>query len=531
MSAAQQPHDAAPASPAGRGMTEAATAASAVEGPRVAAAPWSLQCHALDAAAWRALAERQHARGARLLSLWGQVAGTGHRIRACWLDGEQLVLGMLELPAGTQRYPGLHDLFPVAARLQRALRDLLGPQALGMDERPWLRHDAWAADWHPLRDSGAPPAGERQPYAFVEVDGVGVHEIAVGPVHAGVIEPGQFRFSVVGEKVLRLEQRLGFTHKGVALRFQQLDLAGGLRLAARLSGDSAVGFAWAYCMAAESLAGVQPPPRALHLRALLLERERIANHVGDLGAIANDAGFAFALAQFSRLKEDVLRRNAELFGARYPMDMLRLGGVAGDLDAAGVTRLREQGASLREQLLRLRDILDEHEGLHERLRGTGRVAPELARRLGMLGLAGRASGQALDLRSAAGWAPYQALACEVAVESGGDVAARFALRYRELLESLRLCERLLDGLPGGGVQAEWPARPAPGLGIGLVEAWRGPLLLALHLGQDGRIERCHAHDPSWQNWPALEWAVVNDIVADFPLINKSFNLSYSGHDG
>ncbi len=499
--------------------------------PQVFAGCWPLQVQVVDALAWRALAQQLHDRRALLLSLWGQAQGAGSRIWACWLADGQLVLGCLDLPPGVEHYPGLQDLFPVAGRLQRALRDLLGPQAQGMDARPWLRHGAWAADWHPLRDTTPPTPDAGARYAFVEVDGVGVHEIAVGPVHAGIIEPGQFRFSVVGEKVLRLEQRLGFTHKGVALRFQQLDPQGGLRLAARLSGDSAAAFGWAYCMALEALAGLRPPPRALHLRALLLERERIANHLGDLGAIANDAGFAFALAQFSRLKEDVLRLNAELFGARYPMDALLPGGVACDLDQAGLLALRRQGRALREQAVRLRGILEEHEGLHDRLRGTGRVAPELALRLGLLGLAGRASGQPLDLRALGRWAPYDGLPMRPALEQDGDVAARFAVRYHELLASLQGCRDLIDSLPAGDLRSALPQPPRAGLGIGLVEGWRGPVLVALQLGDDGRIVRCHAHDPSWQNWQALEWAVIQDIVADFPLINKSFNLSYSGHDG
>ncbi len=499
--------------------------------PRVVGGPLPLEVHAVDALGWSALAQQLHDRGARLLSLWGEPAGDGDRIWACWLDGAQLVLAALELAADTQHYPGLHALFPAAERMQRALRDLLGPQATGGDPRPWLRHAAWGADWHPLSDATPPTPGDATPYPFVAVDGEGVHEIAVGPVHAGVIEPGQFRFSVVGEKVLRLEQRLGFTHKGVARRFTELDLDGGLKLAARLCGDSTVAYAWAYCVAREALADVTPPPRALALRALLLERERIANHLGDLGAIANDAGFAFALAQFSRLKEDLLRLNAQLFGARYLMDALCPGGVAVDVDAAAVARLHEQDRTLRDEALRLRAIVDEHEGLHDRLRTTGRVEPALARRLGMIGLAGRASGQDLDLRALAGWAPFDALGVRAAVRDGGDVAARFEVRYDELFASLTLCDELLATLPAGALFEPLAAVAEPALGLGLVEGWRGPVLVALHAAGGDRIARCHVHDPSWQNWPALEWAVIHDIVPDFPLINKSFNLAYSGHDG
>ena len=493
----------------------------------------------VDALGWSAHIHAAAARGARLLTLWGNEArdtsSGGMSLYACWLEAQSLSLLQLDLAPGVMHYPGLHAEFPVADRLQRALRDLLGVQAQGMDPRPWLRHTAWSADVHPLRhgtELPQTPCGQAQAehYAFVPVDGDGVHEVAVGPVHAGVIEPGQFRFSIVGEKILRLEERFGFTHKGVEKRFEGMTLQDGVRLAARLSGDSAVANAWAYCMACETLAGVQPPPRALALRALLLERERLANHLGDIGAIANDGGFGFALAQFSRLKEDVLRLNVRVFGARYPMDAVQLGGVGFDLDADAVAMLHSQGVLLGVEVRRLKDILDQHEGLQNRFQTTGRVSPELAARLGMLGLAARASGQALDLRTAAGFAPYAALGVEVAQAQEGDVGARVAVRFAEVFTALRLCSDLLASLPGGSVRADWPQTVAPGLALGLVEGWRGPQCIALETDTQGRIARCHPHDPSWQNWPAIEWAVIGDIVPDFPLINKSFNLSYSGHD-
>ena len=492
----------------------------------------------LDALGWAALAQRLHEQGARLLTLWGcdtRPARGGFTLFACWLGAESLTLAQLDLAPGVTHYPGLHERFPVAERLQRAVRDLLGLQALGMDPRPWLRHTAWPPDVYPLRHDAAPPAPcgppEAERYAFVPVEGEGVHEMAVGPVHAGVIEPGQFRFSVVGEKILRLEQRLGFTHKGVEKRFEQLGLREGVRLAARLSGDSAAANAWAYCMALETLADVRVPPRALHLRALLLERERLANHLGDIGAIGNDGGFGFALAQFSRLKEDLLRLNARVFGARYPFDAIQPGGVATDVGAAAADLLHAQAVALQAEVDRLKTILDQHEGLQERFKTTGRVRPETARALGMLGLAARASGQALDLRVLPGCAPYARHQVKLALAMDGDVAARVAVRFAEVFESLRLCRELLDTLPTGAVRVELGDGIAPGLALGIVEGWRGPAFIALHSAPGGRIARCHPHDPSWQNWPALEWAVPQDIVPDFPLINKSFNLSYSGHDG
>ncbi len=500
---------------------------------RVMAPDIALRQASVDANGWISFAKSMAAQSSRLLALWGHDTGTGIDVRACWLGAAGLDLACLLLAPGAQQYPGLHELFPAAARMQRGLRDMLGVHAIGMDARPWLRHDAWPDGWYPLRiDAGSVPTvdGVAAPYPFVAVDGEGVHEIPVGPVHAGVIEPGQFRFSVIGEKVLRLEQRLGFTHKGLARRLRGMSAVEGRKLAARASGDNAVALSWAYCRALEALAGVDPPPRGVHLRALLLERERLANHLGDLGAIANDAGFGFALAQFSRLKEDLLRRNAQVFGARYPMDVVQPGGVCVDLDVAARDMLRHQGGVLASELARLRDIVDQHEGVQDRFRTTGRVPADLASRLGMLGLVARASGQAGDLRALPTWAPYASLGVRVAASSDGDVAARVSVRFDEAEESLRLCRLLLDGLPPGPVSGPWPAHVAPGLALGLVEGWRGPTLVALQLGADACIVSCHLHDVSWQNWPALEWAVINDIVPDFPLINKSFNLSYSGHD-
>ena len=502
----------------------------------------------VDALQWAEMARRMHARGARLLSLWGEQDAPAARsaqpggggagadvfaVLALWLHDDGLQLAGLRLPAGLL-YPGLHESFPVAARLQRALRDLLGPRAQGMDPRPWLRHDAWPEHWHPLRrDAGArPPAPPAEPYAYVSVQGRGVHEIGVGPVHAGIIEPGQFRFSVLGEQVLRLEQRLGWTHKGVAALLRGRDAAGVARLGARLSGDSTVAGAWAACMALETAARVRIPPRALWLRALLLERERVANHLADIGAIAGDTGLAFGLSQFSLLKEQVLRLNLRAFGARWPMDALCPGGVRGEPDEQALRALDEQCLGLRDDARVLLAAFEQHAGLQDRLRGTGRIEPDLARRLGMLGLAARASGQTLDLR--VGMAPYDKLELRIPVHVGGDVAARLAQRFDELFESLRLCRELLRTLPAGELLAPWPRDAgacAPGWALGLIEGWRGPVLVALRMGRDGSVEQAHTHDGSWQNWPALEWAAARDIVADFPLINKSFNLSYSGHDG
>jgi len=496
----------------------------------------------VDADAWQVAARAVAAAHGRLVALWGADRGWhdagGFAACAAYALAEGLVWLDLALPADAPAYPDVSSHFPCAARMERAAADLLGIVAIGArDARPWLDHGAWPRDHLPLLDDAVPSAGFTTgavvDYPFVRVAGDGVHEIPVGPVHAGVIEPGHFRFSVVGEKVLRLEERLGYTHKGIEKRFTQLAPLDGHRLAGRVSGDSTVAYAWAYCMALESAAGAAIPERARCLRALLLERERVAAHLGDLGALGNDAALTFGLAQFSRLREDWLRVSKEVFGHRLMMDAVVPGGTAVDVDVVAAGRMRAQCDATLREAKEMRSIYDEHAGLQDRFVGTGRVSPELAVQLGLTGLAGRASGQPSDLRTDHAWPPYDRLEVAMATHHAGDVAARVAVRFAELFESLRLIEAILAALPAGEHRSEVRLGAGAVVGAGWVEGWRGEIFVALEVDGDAhrhRIRRCHCHDPSWQNWPVLEHAVIGNIVPDFPLINKSFNLSYSGHD-
>ena len=504
-----------------------------------------------DAAIWRTLCVHVAASGGRLVALWGsqrpgsqqQNAADAYAMHAALVTGGEFAV--VTLPLEGTEYPDISDLFPVAIRMQRAVHDLLGLRATGAaDQRKWLRHAAWPAEHFPLRkaapddntqvfdfkEKNVHGDNELDAYPFIPVAGDGVHEIPVGPVHAGTIEPGHFRFSIVGERVLRLEQRLGYKHKGIEKRFEQMDLMQGAKLAARVSGDSAAAFGWAYAMAVEGAAHVTPPPRALWLRALLLERERIANHLGDLGFLGNDAGLAFGLSQFLMLKEDMLRLNQALFGHRYLMDVIMPGGVARDMPDEGVTRLREECERIETTLRQLRQIYDEHAGLQDRFTGCGRVTPELAARLGLIGQAGRASGQPWDVRVTHPCNPYRELDVHMASQQGGDVAARVALRFAEIHEAMRLTRLIVDRMPLGETAVAVPAPAAGRIGIGWVEGWRGDVFVALETAADGRIARLHPRDPSWHNWPVLEHAILGNIVPDFPLINKSFNLSYAGQD-
>ncbi|MGA9672670.1 MAG: NADH-quinone oxidoreductase subunit C [Terracidiphilus sp.] len=501
--------------------------------------PSNLPCRhkRVGALEWRQAAKTVRSAGGRLLSLWGtddRDRDGRFRVYAAYLHADGVAVVEHEMESGGKpTYPNVTEFFPSALRMERAIFDLLGIRSMGADHRGWLRHGGWPEDVFPLRrdfgyDTQFP--GVSEPYRFVQVEGDGVHEIPVGPVHAGTIEPGHFRFSVVGEKVLRLEERLGYKHKGTEKRFETLTQKEGHKLAARISGDSAVAYSWAYCAALEAITHATCPARAIQLRALALEHERLANHLGDLGALGNDAGFAFGLTQFSRMKEDLLRTNQACFGARYLMDFVAPGGVGCDLPDNASRLFLDRYRALETDVVGMRNTYDNHAGIQDRFRETGILTQELGWRLDATGLAARASGIPHDLRADCPWPPYDKIKVKVSMQSYGDVAARVAIRFDEILESLRVCRELVANFSGGEVRSSVPDAEPDLLGLGVIEGWRGPVLIALQTGPRGAIQRCHPHDPSWQNWPLLEYAILGNLVPDFPLINKSFNLSYSGHD-
>lgn len=451
-------------------------------------------------------------------------------------SGDYLAL-RTRVPRENPVIPSLVPHFPSADRMERHTRDLLGLIFVNHpDGRRWTRHRAWPEGRFPLRRD-FPVGGEapgRTPadgdYPFHRVLGGGVYEIPVGPVHAGIIEPGHFRFQAVGEEILQLEERLGYVHKGIEKIAQGRDPPGLARLAARISGDSTVAHTWAACQAMERAVRCQVPLRALYLRALMTERERVANHLGDIGAICNDVGFAFALYQLSRLREQWQRRSGLLFSHRLMMDVVLPGGVAADLDLAGIKALRADHRVLRAELHTLFNILDDHPSLEDRLLTTGRLFPEAARRLGALGYVGKASGHGFDVRHDNPYPPYDDVPVTVPVYEEGDVAARVRVRMKEVMIALDIMDKLLDALPTDGIRGNWPTDIRAAEGLGGVEGWRGEILTYVRLDETGRVARFFPRDPSWLTWPALEELILGNIVPDFPVCNKSVNGSYSGHD-
>jgi Ni,Fe-hydrogenase III large subunit len=397
--------------------------------------------------------------------------------------------------------------------LERAARDLFGLEPVGLpDTRPWLDH-------------GPNPTA----YPFLPVEGESLHQIPVGPVHAGIIEPGHFRFTADGETVVRLEQRLGYVHKGIEHLMHGATIEQGARLAGRTSGDSTAAYAFAFARAVETALGIEVPPRAVWLRGLMAELERIANHLGDFGAICNDASFSIMLAHCGMLRELVLRCAAACFGHRLMMDSIVPGGVSVDLSPEGMSRIRSLVADVRSRFEPLVALYDATASLQDRTVGTGILSAELARRFGAGGHVGRASGRNFDARRSIGYPPYDQLHFEVPVRDEGDVNARAWIRIKEIEQSLSMIQQILDNLPAGDVRIEC-GTVGGGEGMAVAEAFRGDVLVWLRIDEAGRIDRCHLRDASWFQWPLLEAAIEGNIVADFPLCNKSFNCSYSGHD-
>ena len=477
----------------------------------------------VDDDGWRSAIRRLVAGEYTLLGLWGD-AGAVHM---ALLDSTSLI-AVLTYPCARASYPSVAAGHAPAIRLERAIRSLFGLNAEeSPDTRPWLDLGFWDIA-HPL--GTATSASERRPYSFLPAEGEGLHQIPVGPVHAGIIEPGHFRFSANGEHVVRLEHRLGYTHKGIEKLMQGATLGSAAKLAGRTSGDSAVAYAYAFALAAEAALQVQVPPRAAYLRALMAEFERLANHFGDIGAICNDATFTVMHAQCAILRERVLRAAQTCFGHRLMMDAIVPGGVTRDFAADGPAIVRGLLAEIRNVFPALVELYDSTASLQDRTVTTGIVKPEYARQFGAGGYVGRASGRDFDARRAFAYAPYHELSFDVPTRDAGDVNARVWVRIDEVEQSLTLIDQVLDRLPVGEIKEQLNASGEVCEGIALTEAFRGDVLVWLRLDSEARVSRCHLRDASWFQWPLLETAIEGNIVADFPLCNKSFNCSYSGHD-
>ena len=437
----------------------------------------------------------------------------------------------VHVPANEPAILSLATFHYPASRFEREIADLLGIRANGHpDPRPLVRHGFWPEDYFPLRKDARVRdfTDDGRPFPFQPVGGEGVYEIPVGPVHAGVIEPGHFRFSVVGETIIDMKSRLYFTHKGTEKLFEGRTADEGVELAERISGDTSVGHALAYCQALERLAGVDVPARARYLRVVLLELERLYNHVADFGMIANDTGFAAAHSHCFRIRERLLRLNRRVTGHRLLRGSVVPGGVAADLPG-DVDVVAEVQAALTD-FDEIVDITLSNTLVADRLEGTGRLTTRTARDHGVLGFVARASGIDVDARRDHPFAAYGELQFRVPVFESGDVMARTLARVEEAREAVRLIRQAVAGLPAGPLSSALGPLPAFEPAFALVEAWRGTIIHWVMINANGTLERVKVLDPSFLNWHALSYALLKNIVPDFPLCNKSFNQSYSGND-
>jgi Ni,Fe-hydrogenase III large subunit/Ni,Fe-hydrogenase III component G len=486
------------------------------------------------------VADQAAAAGLRLASLFGTDDGpeSGLAVHQVWASAAPPGFVRLWSPIGREapRFPSIAARHPVANWFEREVMDCFGATPEGHPNRNRVAlHDDWPEGAWALRrdfDERQPVprvGGQFRPYR--PVTGEGVFQIPVGPVHAGIIEPGHFRFGVAGEPILYLQLRLFYVHKGTEKRFERLPWRHGLFLAESISGDTAVGHALAYAHAIERLADVEPPPRARHLRAVLLELERVYNHVADIGAIATDVAFTVPASRAQALREGLVRIQERLFGSRLLRGTVALGGVKCELTVGRRKELQQHLGGLEREFDALVRLLIDSGTFTDRVDGTGRLETQVARELGVVGIAARASGLDLDLRRDLPHDAYSHMSFAVPVEEGGDVRARLMVRAREVEQSLSILRQALEALPEGPVQSPLPdVLPSSSSALGWAEGWRGECLHWVRTDAQGRLARVKVTDPSFKNWPAIVRAVPGNIVPDFPVINKSFNLSYSGND-
>lgn len=448
--------------------------------------------------------------------------------------GQWLIL-QVDLPGEDRVFPSITPRIHAAKWYEREIRDMFGLIAEGHpDLRRLVRHEHWPKGTHPLKkDFRWDHVMGRQEgeFRFRQIEGEGVFEVPVGPIHAGIIEPGHFRFSVAGEPIMMLEIHHFWKHRGIEKLFENFRLSEGVSLAEKVSGDTSFGHGLCYCQAVESLLGIEVPLRARYLRSLFLELERLHNHIGDVGAICNDAAYAVALAHCGRMKERIMQLNDSLTGSRFLRGVNRVGGLSVDLSEdqldAAVGMLKE----IEEDFAELSRIIFHNASLTDRLETTGILKERTARDHGVMGVVGRASGIDRDVRRDRPFAAYDRLRFKVPLYRYGDVRARMRVRIDEVGESMDLIPQIRAGISPGPVTVPVVSAATPGdWSLSAVEGWRGEILYFVMAGEDGRIHRCKVRDPSFVIWPAIQFAVLGNIIPDFPLINKSFNLSYAGND-
>ncbi|MGB7844012.1 MAG: NADH-quinone oxidoreductase subunit C [Candidatus Acidiferrum sp.] len=465
---------------------------------------------------------------ARLVTIFGSLGiNRERRVHYVFDVGEAKYGEAIVAPNGPVR--SIVPELPSAAWYERELHDQYGIEITGHpDLRPLVFHENWPDGVHPMVDAVNQVPWASREYNFLTVQGDGVAEVAVGPVHAGIIEPGHFRFSVVGDTVLHLELRHFYTHKGTEKLFEDTFVDAGVMIAESVSGDNCFAHAVAYSQAVENACQAEVPPRASAIRLIGLEFERLVSHISDLGGLCTDVGFSVAAAYATRIKEFLLRASADCCGTRYWRSIAVPGGLRFDLESKRVLGLSQAVSAAARQFADLARLILETPSIQNRFEKAGVVSLEVTRALAVVGPVARASGIDLDVRRDHPYGHYNGLRFEVPVTHYGDVMARAKIRIKEAAISARLILETASVLPVGSVLTplEYGGEFC---GSSAVESPRGELYYWLE-GRERRLTRCHIKSPSFQNWPAMPFAIADNVIADFPLINKSFNLSYSGCD-
>lgn len=439
-----------------------------------------------------------------------------------------------DIPQDDPKFTSLSKDIYSASLFEREIREMFGIKPVGNPDARSLRlHDeVWPKGYYPLRKDFIAPEekpSEGVQYQFKRVDGEGIFEVPVGPVHAGIIGPGHFRFSVAGEPIVNLETRLGWTHRGIEKILEGKSLDEAVNIVECISGDTAFGYSLAFCKSAEKILGVDIPIRAQLLRVMFLELERLYNHANDMGGIALDVGFSFPAQFASLIKEAILRLSEDLTASRYLKGINMVGGVKKAPDREKLEIVPGILEKIEKDFLDVEEMLFSSISFMDRADATGILRTKTARDLGITGVAARASGIGSDIRKIL---PdiYNKLSFATPKEYPGDVTARLKVRCTEVKESMSIIKQCLGRLDNCDSKSITTFAEKEGAALGCVEAWRGPVLVWTRLGANGKIARCKIVDPSFHNWEGLTFAVLGNIIPDFPLCNKSFDLSYSGND-